>query len=104
MNFAVPANHRIKLKENEKKYKYLVLASELKKLWNIKVTIISLVIGALGIYQRIIKWTGGLASWRTSGDHPNYYIIENGQNIEKSLGDSRERPSANSDLKNSQSK
>ena len=40
VNFAVPADHRIKLKECEKKYKYLDLAREWKKLWNIKVTII----------------------------------------------------------------
>ena len=40
-------------------------------------------------YQRIIKGTGGLGGWKTSGDHPNYYIIENGQNTEKSPGDMR---------------
>ena len=39
--------------------------------------------------HRITKGTGGLGSWRTSGDHPNYYIIENGQNTEKSPGDLR---------------
>ena len=38
------ADQRIKLKESEKKDKYLDLARELKKLWNIKVT----VFGALG--------------------------------------------------------
>ena len=37
-------------------------------------------------YQRIIKETGGLGGGRTSGDHPNYNIIENGQNAEKSPG------------------
>ena len=36
-----------------------------------------------------MKGTGGLGSWRTSGDHPNYYIIENGQNTKKRLGDFR---------------
>ena len=46
--FAVPADHRIKRKEYEKKDKYLDLARELKKLWNIKVTIITIVIGAFG--------------------------------------------------------
>ena len=44
----VPADHRIKLKESEKKDKYLDLARELKKLWNMKVTIVPIVIGALG--------------------------------------------------------
>ena len=48
MDFAVPANHRIKLKEIEKKDKYLDLVRELKKLWHMKVTIIPIVIGAFG--------------------------------------------------------
>ena len=48
VDFSVPANHRIKLKECEKRDKYLDLASELKKLWNMKVTIIPIVIGAFG--------------------------------------------------------
>ena len=48
-NYAViPADHRIKLEESEKKDKYLDLARELKKLWNIKVTIIPIVIDAFG--------------------------------------------------------
>ena len=45
---AVPAGHRINLKESEKKDKYLDLARELKKLWNMKVTIVPIVIGAFG--------------------------------------------------------
>ena len=45
-DFAVSADHKIKLKENEKKDKYLELARELIKLWNIKVTIVPVVIGA----------------------------------------------------------
>ena len=46
VDFAVLADHRIKLKECEKRNKYLDLARELKKLWNMKVTIIPIVIGA----------------------------------------------------------
>ena len=46
-DFAVPADHRINLKESKKKDKYLDLARELKKLWNMKVTIVPIVIGAL---------------------------------------------------------
>ena len=34
----------------------------------------------------IIKGTGGLGSWQMSRDHPNYDIIENVQNTEKSPG------------------
>ena len=46
VDFAVPADHRIKLKECEKRDKYLDLARELKKLWNMEVTIVPIVIGA----------------------------------------------------------
>ena len=45
MDFAVSAEHRIKVKE--KRDNYLDLARELKKLWNMKVTVIPIVIGAL---------------------------------------------------------
>ena len=56
VDFAVPADHRIKLKECEKKDKYLDLARELKKLWYMKVTIISIVIGALGtVTKELLK-------------------------------------------------
>ena len=48
VDFAVPADHKIKLKECEKKDKYLDLARELKKLWNMLVTITPIVIGAFG--------------------------------------------------------
>ena len=48
VDFAALADHRIKLKECEKKDKYLDLARELKKLWNMKVTIVPIGIGALG--------------------------------------------------------
>ena len=48
MDFAVPADHRIKLKECEKKDKYLERARELKKLWNMKVKIVPIVFGAFG--------------------------------------------------------
>ena len=52
VNFAVLADHRKKLKECEKKDKYLDLARELKKLWNMKVTIVPIVIGAFGTITR----------------------------------------------------
>ena len=107
--FAVPADHRINLKENEKKDKYLDLARELKKLWNMKVTIVPIVIGALGtITKGLLK---GLEDLEVGGrvetiqttaktdvknsrgvnnnNNPNNSIIENGQNTEKSPGDLR---------------
>ena len=84
------SNHINNIKEREKKDKYLNIAREMKKLWKMKVTIIPTVIVAfVQVTKKIIKGTGGLEGRRTSGDHPNYNIIENGQNTEKSLGDLR---------------
>ena len=48
IDFAVSADHRIKLKEYEKKDKYIDLGRELKKLWNMQVTIIRILFGAFG--------------------------------------------------------
>ena len=48
MDFTVQANHRVKLKENEKKDKYQDFARELKKLWNMKVKVKPIIIVALG--------------------------------------------------------
>ena len=55
MNFAVPAGHRMKMKESEKIYKYLDLVRELKKRWNMWVTMIPTVVGALGIFPKGLK-------------------------------------------------
>ena len=39
VDFAFPADHRVQLKESEKKNKYLDLTRKLKKLWNMKVAV-----------------------------------------------------------------
>ena len=51
-----------------------------------KMPIVPIVIGAFGA---VTKGPGGLGSWRTGRDYQNDRIIENGQNTEKSPGDSR---------------
>ena len=48
-----------------------------------KVTILPIVIGALGT---VTKGPGGLGSWRTGRDYPNDSIAEDGQNPETSPG------------------
>ena len=48
MDFAVAADHRVKFKEREKKDKYLDLAKELKKMWNMKAMFMLIIIGAFG--------------------------------------------------------
>ena len=53
VNCAVQADQRVKLKESEKRDTYLDLVENWKKLWNMKVTIIPIVIGGLGT---ITKW------------------------------------------------
>ena len=47
-DIAVPADHGVKMKKSEKKDKYLDLAEQLKKMWNMKITVIPFVVGALG--------------------------------------------------------
>ena len=56
----VTTDHRRKIKASEKIDKYLDFARELKKLWNMKVTMISIVVGGLrrvprGLEKRLEK-------------------------------------------------
>ena len=46
--------YRIILNESEKKDKYFDLARELKKMWNMKVTIVPIVIGAFGTIAKVL--------------------------------------------------
>ena len=87
MDFTVPADQRVTLKESEKKDKHLDLARKLKKkLWSIKVTALPIVIGALGTVTRgLVKGPRGLRN--KSGDNPDYSIAEAGQNTKKSPGE-----------------
>ena len=48
IDFAIPYDTRVDDKEIEKIEKYLHLTRKLKKLWNMKVTVVSLVLGVLG--------------------------------------------------------
>ena len=53
MDFAVPVDHRVKVKENKTIDKYLDLSRKLKKLRNIiNVTVISIVDCALGMVSK----------------------------------------------------
>ena len=54
VDFAVPADHKVKLKESKKRHKYLDLARELKKQWNMKIMVIPIVIGVLGTITKIL--------------------------------------------------
>ena len=80
-NFDVPAGRSVKIKENGKREKCFDLAENKKQLLNTRVTVVSVVIVALGTIPKALL--------RTSRDHPNYSIVEIDQNTEKSSGDLR---------------
>ena len=88
VNSAVPADHRLKLKESEKRDKYLNLAWELKK------TVEHESDGDTNCswrtwhgHQSIGTGTGELGKTRTREDYPNHSIAEMSQNTKKSDGD-----------------
>ena len=53
IDFAVPANHMLNLKESERRNKCVDLDRELKKIWKLKVTVKPIVISVLGTVN---KW------------------------------------------------
>ena len=81
IDLAVTADHRIKLKECEKKDEYLARELKKKKLWNMMVTIIPIVNGAFGRVSKVLLKR--LEDLEVGGR------VENGQNTEKSPGDLR---------------
>ena len=77
----MPVEHSLKIKESEKRDKYLDLAKELRKLWDIKVTEVPIVIGALGMISKGLE--RGLDNRKTTNE-PRPSSIKIGQNTEKS--------------------
>ena len=68
-----------------------------------KVTIVQIVIGALGtVTKGLLKWTGGLGSWRTGRDYQNDSIAEDDHNTETSPGDLRRLAVTKTPVKNHQ--
>ena len=110
VDFAVPADHRINQKESEKKDKYLDFARELKKLWNMKVTIVSIMIGALdtitkGLLKGLedLEFGGRIETIQTTALLRTARIL---RRILETWGDLLSlklqwKPSANTDVKNS---
>ena len=104
VDFAVPADHRVKLKESKKRNKYLDLAWELKKLWHMKVTVIPIVIGAFGtVTKGLVQELEGLETrGREETIQTNYSIVATEQNTKKSPRDLRRLAVSQTPLKNSQ--
>ena len=55
IDFAIPYDTRVDDKKIEKIEKYLLLTRELKKVWNMKVTMVSLVLGVLGTPAKALE-------------------------------------------------
>ena len=88
MDLAVPADDRLKLKESENKVEYLALQTIEKNKQTVEHESDYYTNCNWCSWYRYLK-PGGIGNNGTSGDHPNYSIIEIGQNTEKSSGDSK---------------
>ena len=108
--FYISADHA----ENGKIHKYLDFAWEQEMLWNTRVTVIPIVVGALGSVPKSLgEETGGIGNQKKNRDHPDFTIAEISQNTKESPGDRsrftvtqtpvKEQP-ANACMKNSQRK
>ena len=62
---SIPVDHRVKINENEKRDKYLDLTKELKKLSNMKVTVMPIIIGVLETVPKGLE--SGLAELEIEG-------------------------------------
>ena len=89
MDFVVLADHRVKLKEREKRDKYLDLAREFKIMKHESDGDTNCNWWTWNNPQNIGKGTEWLRNQRTSKDHPDYNITKIGQNTEKSPGELR---------------
>ena len=110
VDFAGPADHRIKLKRSKKKDKYLDLDWKLNKQWNMKVTIIPIVIGVFGtVIKGLLKELedlevgGRVVTIQTKSLFERLDYGEESWILEETCchSNSSERPSTNVDGKNS---
>ena len=55
VDFAVPEDHRIKISQQSEIENYQDLKRELKMLWNLKIPVVPIVIGALGTILKSLE-------------------------------------------------
>jgi hypothetical protein len=65
IDVTIPADRIVVQKEAEKKLKYKSLCTEIQRMWNLKCTIIPIVIGATGIVTRSLKEKFGSCTRKT---------------------------------------
>ena len=78
VNFSVPLDHNMKIKGSKKIDKYLDLTRKLKKLWNMEVTVIWIVVCALGMFPKSLEnilGGGGTGDQRKNRDHPDHGAV-----------------------------
>ena len=62
VDFVILMDYRLKIKENEWRYSFLDLAREHKTLWNMKVTMMPIIIGTLE--WSLKSWKGNWKNWK----------------------------------------
>ena len=84
MEFTVPADHREKIRESEKKDKYVDLATEQKKKKTLEHHSDGDTNGGWCTWSNPQRIGKGLENLETSRDHPDYSITKIARNTEKS--------------------
>ena len=87
VDFAVPADHRINIKEKEKRSKYTELARELKGIWMMKkIKIVPIIVGALGtIPKNFEKRMGEIGIRGITGKIQRITIMKTAEILRKTL-------------------
>ena len=76
MDFAVPANHIVQMKESEEINKYLDLVRDLKNLRSKKLTMIAMIVDTLGtVTKDMQKRQAKIGNQRKNPDHTDHGII-----------------------------
>ena len=86
IDVAIPYDTRVDNKEVKKIEKYLDLVRELKKVWNMKVTVVPLVVAALGTPAKALeKRLKGIGIETKITDLQKSVLIHTSRNIRKVL-------------------
>ena len=87
INFAVPADHIVKKKkESENENKSVDHAEELINLWNMKVTLIPIIIGAFGTVPRnIVKRRAETKTWEINENNSKTVLLRSARILWKVL-------------------
>ena len=88
---------------------YLYLARELRKLWNIRLTVIPILIGVLGtVFKGLEKEIGRVGNRRSNRDHPDHSIFFKSARVPRRVLETEEtvliRRKTNAGVKTSQVK